>query len=76
MDRTEFCRLLRNFLQVADLQGMTGLDKLPPMFKPMLAQMLGGQDPADLLRDALMVQAEALTAEQMRWIAHGTQHPA
>lgn len=63
--------LLSRFLQVADLSGMTGLDKLPPMFKPMVAQMLGGQDPAELLRQGLLQQAEQLTDDQARWVLYG-----
>ncbi len=73
MDKETFCLYLSRFLQVANLEGMTALDKLPPMFAPMIEKMLGGKNPADLLRESLLGQAGQLTPEHMEWIAHGTQ---
>lgn len=76
MDKETFCLYLSRFLQVADLSGMTGLGSLPPelaIYKPIIARMLGGQDPAQLLRQGLQQQAEQLTDEQARWVLYGTQ---
>ena len=79
MDKEAFCLYLSRFLQVADLQSMTGLGALPPelaMYKPIIARMLGGQDPGDLLRQGLMQQAERLTDDQARWVLYGEKPSA